>query len=186
MSEDILRSIGTLHDAEMPRDAIHIAVTPVVATTRIAPGEKISFVAGSTEKVAPSADGCGLADPFLNAPVYPGERFWMFMYPGSITSLRHDWTHPAFADGRLSIEDGEKAASVAWMIDFAEGYSFTLDEMIAAGRRYLKHGQYLYGKHDSGDLESESVPEHFWDHYQRITGEMVNSDDRGNFFTCSC
>lgn len=80
------------------RDAIHIAVAPVTAVERLAPGQHVGFVrAGDTETVGESETPIGIVDPFLTEDVLPGQRFWLFMYPNTVTSLRHVWTHPAFA-----------------------------------------------------------------------------------------
>lgn len=93
------------------RDAVHIAVAPVVASERLAPGQDIGFVGDGLDLVryaSPYNFGprtaeslqyvqpIGIVDPFLRGPVFEGDRFWMWLYPNTITSLRHDWTHPAF------------------------------------------------------------------------------------------
>jgi uncharacterized protein (TIGR02996 family) len=79
------------------RDAIHIAVAPGTAAARLAPGQHVGFARdGDTETFGPSPTPIGIVDPFLSRLVDPGERFWVFLYPGTITGLRHVWTHPAF------------------------------------------------------------------------------------------
>jgi hypothetical protein len=91
---------GNLIDEnERQRDAIHVAVAPVTAAERLVPGQHVGFVTADREHVGPleSQENClGIVDPFLLQPVEQGERFWLFLYPNSITSLRHYWTHPAF------------------------------------------------------------------------------------------
>lgn len=85
-------------DGDRRRDAIHIAVAPVTAAERLTPGQHVGLVEeGNPELVGPCDDNIGIVDPFLVEGVEPGQRFWLFLYPGSITGLRHVWTHPAFA-----------------------------------------------------------------------------------------
>jgi hypothetical protein len=84
-------------DGERRRDAVHVAIAPVVAATELAPGQHVGFVReGDTETVGESAAPVGVVDPFLTEPVRPGQRFWLCLYPNTVTGLRHIWTHPAF------------------------------------------------------------------------------------------
>ncbi len=68
-------------DPEQGRDAVHVAVIPLIAVREMRPGERLAN---------------GIVDPFLTAPVKPGGRFLLCLYPNTVTSLRHAWTHPAF------------------------------------------------------------------------------------------
>ncbi len=101
MSDITTASIGKLIGPEHKRDAIHMALAPVVSNYyQIRPGMHIGFaVEGNYELVTPhpfDAKMLGIADPFLDKAVLKGDRFWMFLYPQTITSLRHEWAHTAF------------------------------------------------------------------------------------------
>jgi hypothetical protein len=91
-------SLGNLiADGDRRRDAVHIAIAPVTAAETLAPGQHVGFVAeGDLETVGVAENPIGVVDPFLREPVRKGQRFWLFLYPNTITGLRHVWTHPAF------------------------------------------------------------------------------------------
>ena len=94
--------LGKLVTGSAHRDAVHVAVVPVVAGQDLLPGDHVRLVAGRALRLglgmrrAPGVT-IGVVDPFLDvAMVRKGECFWLCLYPGTITSLRHVWTHPAF------------------------------------------------------------------------------------------
>ncbi len=87
-------NIGHLVDGVARRDAIHVAVAPVVAGEDLAPGTPVAL--DNSMQAWESDKPIGVVDPFLEGTVLFGERFWLFLYPNTITSLRHVWTHPAF------------------------------------------------------------------------------------------
>jgi hypothetical protein len=92
--------LGKLIIGEAHRDAVHVAVAPVVAQENLSPGDHVDANGGwAGERV-------GIVDPFLREPVRKGDRFWLFLYPGTVTGLRHMWTHPAFAPARPSAQKG--------------------------------------------------------------------------------
>lgn len=76
-------ALGNLATPEAKRDAVHIAIVPMIATKELQPAEMLAN---------------GIVDPFLTKPVQVGERFWLCLFPNTVTSLRHVWTHPAFAE----------------------------------------------------------------------------------------
>lgn len=166
-------TLGKLLDPHEQRDAIHVAIAPVVAAVSLKAGQHVAL--NEDGCAVPKGVAVGIIDPFLRQTVKPGDRVWLFLYPGTITSLRHDWTHPAFAPRPAS-------GSETWIREFAEGLDLGYEEILEAARGYLKHGDYLCkGK----ELEGEYVPDEFWTHFEAVTGESAG-DDRGNFFTCSC
>jgi hypothetical protein len=86
--------IGKLITSDAHRDAIHVAVAPVTAAQELQPGQHVGL-RGDGRALA-TEHPIGIVDPFLHERVPEGQRFWLFLYPGTITSLRHVWTHPAF------------------------------------------------------------------------------------------
>jgi hypothetical protein len=194
---DALETLGTKIAAGAGRDAIHLAVEPVMAAERLLPGQHIGFVVGGIEtnfasgSVGASAKTkLGIVDPFIIGAVNPGDNFWMVVYPRTITSLRHVWTHPAFGDEPAKAVDvSPEATSKAWIQAFAASVPLSYETVMEGARDYVSskrrdgYGEYLcFG----GLLEGESVPMEFWWHYEVVTGETVAEDHRGSFFTCSC
>lgn len=79
------------------RDAVHVAVYPAVAACRLQPGEPVQRTESGRFEPADDGDVClGIVDPYLTRPVSKGGRFWLCLYPNTVTSLRHEWSHPAF------------------------------------------------------------------------------------------
>ena len=89
------------------RDCTHLAVAPVQASEELEPGSFIRLCPGSSTRVRYGLRHIGIVDPFLTRRVQEGEWFWMYLTPGSIQSLRHEWSHPDFGDGEQE-EEAEK------------------------------------------------------------------------------
>lgn len=177
--------LGVLIDANQQRDAIHIAVAPVIAAERLVPGSHIGFAGNDTDHVTARAQTLiGIVDPFLKAIVEHGERCWMFLYPQTITSLRHDWTHPAFAPVKTEPAP-TKSDSQLWIENFAVELDQTYSRLMAAAARWLTAENYTYDNSERYKRVDRAKWPEFWEHYEIVTGRLVN-DHSATFFTCSC
>lgn len=190
---DSLR-LGQLITGPAERDAIHIAVAPVeiAGTRRLNPGTRLDFLPGSATLVVPCLNGgIGILDPFLDGPAPVGSVAWMYLRPGSITSLRHEWQHPAFAQvERAQVRDEDKAVSEKWLREYAvrlNPYEVAANGELAAFAALIKglqsgeilaHGSDLHGLYELEDADDLKA------HAERYLGISINW---GNFtFSCSC
>jgi hypothetical protein len=92
--EDI--GIGRIITKPTERDATHIACMPVELAEDTPAGARVGLKDGVSNKASVMAiEKIGIVDPFLEGVIMKGTTVWMFLFPGTITSLRHDWSHPA-------------------------------------------------------------------------------------------
>lgn len=203
VTTDALETLGTILPLNADRDAIHLAVEPVIAACVLRPGDHIGIMPDH-----PSINGhchvgytnkpIGIVDPFLQGTVQPGQVFWMVIYPRKITSLRHVWTHPdidtdiadmvlgAIAMAPVSLPNPkltDKELSVAYIANLAHSYESNYFELLSRAKVFLTSGEYWYG---GEKFDGEYLPDAFWDHYEKVTGETVPEELRRSFFSCSC
>jgi len=193
VATDALETLGTIIDDKAGRDAIHLAVEPVVAATRLYPGQDVGFVNGG---VGPCNNTLGIVDPFLKAPVQPGERFWLVVYPRQITSLRHVWAHPQFPDTiPVVVPASSKEASEKWLREYckkdSEAPPYETLIALACGQMddndgeygWSHHGEYLLSR---GADAHGNIPPELWDHVQNVIGKEIPDEKRAKYFSCSC
>jgi hypothetical protein len=118
----------------------------------------------------------GIVDPFLKAPVQPGERFWLVVYPRQITSLRHVWSHPAFPDASVSPES--KGKSEAWLRQFLSDGNPGYEEVMELARDGADVTSYGH------DIDYKEIPNEFYDHLEVLTGRKFV--ERPDWFRCAC
>lgn len=211
---EIVPRLGQLLDGEQGRDAIHIAIAPVVAGEELFPGQHIGFAGPgdcvTVVGVPPGAGSLGIVDPYLRQRVFLGDRFYMFLYPQTITGLRHEWTHPAFplqADinpdaietveitmprtgrsERLIVPRVESAPASTplrshaeqWLRAFANEWGFDFRTMIADA----SHGRSLVANSESFE---DSDKQRFFDMLQVYTDRVFDENQREEtYFSCSC
>lgn len=190
---DTQHSLGKLIQGDPERDAVHIAVVAVEADTVLSPGMRVGFTAErKAARVVPEI--IGIVDPFLTETVYPGDKFFMFLLPNTITSLKHNWTHPAFENVAPAVGD-PKAVSEAWLRDFCAkadcpGYDKVMAAIMGSDPEqdddrdwYSSRidGDYL---HFSGRDAHGEIPAEFWLHVEVVLGRQ--QEQRPAYFSCSC
>lgn len=169
----------TAETANQSRDAIHVAIVALTAGQLLLPSQHVAIV--DDVAVAKTTGTIGIVDPYLRCPVEKGQDFWLFLYPNTVTSLRHEWTHPAFDLPKIS----DATDSRLWVALFANDLGQTFDGLMDAAKKFQERGDYTYDNSESYKaVDWEKWPE-FWRHFERLTGLKENSDESCPF-TCSC
>lgn len=181
--------LGTAPKENAERDAIHVAVIPGIAGEYLPPGRRVYEVDGEYYK---SLSGPGIVDPFLMCGVSKGDRFWLCLLPGTVTGMKHHWTHPAFDNEKKQYK---KEESEKWLQNFCEthdcpsyetvmkairGEYISFDCIYYSGAYYLD-SEYL---HFNGQDAHSEIPAEFWDHVRNLIQDY--DGPYPSSFSCSC
>ena len=192
MTDHTLDSIGKKLKGGEGRDAVHFAVAPVIAKGFLRAAERVKLVPGTTDTVMAwnydDEPPVGIIDPFLDCHyVTDGDRCWLFLFPSTITGLRHEWTHPAFpaAQQPLAVAQQDVSSvlySERWLRGFAEKYQGDYAKMIAgvvAGK-----GAFFGDDLEYSDFQPGSE---FWKHVSIVSGKTFTDEHMENTsFRCAC
>lgn len=174
--------LGQLLPSTAVRDAIHVAIAPVVAACELTPGQDAGM---NTDGMADSqATPIGIVDPFLSRNVRRGQRFYLLLYPNTVTGMRHHWLHPSF-DLPSAIE---RSASETWLRDFAERIGLTFPDLLDAITRWVERQEYHVFQGHKTPEECYTQREEMWRHYEAYTGKPVPPEIEKDYgiFSCSC
>lgn len=196
---DPIKTIGKLLNGPEERDCIHIAIMAAQATEDLRPGDEVGLAYGTTNQIR-SMDSVydlpaiGIVDPFYGLKKMVGDKWvkrwqvekgqwcWVFLFPGSITGLRHNWTHPAIDNVQAPKNESEE-----WLRRFADKWNFDYSEMV-----YESQTEEGYVVARGIDLHSrdELAPgdeDLFWKHMEALTGKKFGEEHRLEFgWSCSC
>ena len=192
MTKEIKPKIGEIITSG-ERDAIHVAILPAIAHKDLVRAERVGYSDGYTT----SQNAVGISDPYLG-DIEKGQMFYIFLFPNTITSLRHNWSHPDIPEivKEKEINKFTKEQSEKWLREFIRDNDCPdYDTLIIAasggqlpdleyyGQAYNNDGEYL---HFNGRDAHSDIPEEFWDHIEVITGKKITRDKRAKSFSCSC
>jgi hypothetical protein len=181
---DAVATMGTILPNDVNgRDAVHIAVIAVTATTDLEPGEDVDATGD------PNGKHVGIVDPFLKKTVKTDQRFWLYLYPRTITGLSHYWSHPDFPE--IATVNANKEKSERWLKDFCRDNDVpNYDDLLQFVRwhhedRWGDNG--VGGALYIGDMDCQAnIPDEFWDHIEVVTGLRFEKFRRAEYFRCAC
>lgn len=178
-----IQNLGKRLNGIEQRDAIHIAIAPMEAAEVLEPGQRVG-TDGHGRMIA-SEPHIGIVDPFLRGPLKAGERGWMMLFPGTITSLRHEWAHPALGAVATAPSNSEQWMR-AWAVEHM-GYDYYGESDDNKRSEEAAYASAIDAGHRVSVGPYESARDHidneWWAHWEAITG---GRGQRGEYFSCSC
>ena len=183
--KDALATLGTIIDENEARDAVHIAVIPAQASESMQPGTHVVLAGKRASRAINERHGIGIVDPFLSEAVAVGEWFWVCLYPRTITSLRHVWTHPSIPDV-AEVQKPTVSESEQWLRDFVDSsdcpdYHTVIAKALNNDDAWDSEYLHFNGRDAHGEIPAE-----FYDHLENVTGQKVPERERARYFSCSC
>lgn len=171
-------------DKDAKRDAIHVAIAPVVAGQELRAAMHVYLKNGialaHSYGLSRQSDTIGIVDPYIGKEdLKSGDRFYLFLYPETVSSVRHDWIHPAFPSDKFSY-------SKQWLENFATEYasewsnwtypdsdkepkaSSNYEALMMDLKSFVETGHIALARSEWLDL-----PRELWMHYENVTGEEV-------------
>lgn len=186
-----------LGEEEVQRDAVHFAIYPAIAAHKMSPAAHVGLNEKGEASYSHEGEYIGIVDPFLENAVQRGQRFYLFLYPNTITSLKHSWTHPAFDNVPIPANSPSKTnkdESIEWLKNYAIGEVYSSDyyedrdqAYDAMMSRVDDHELVFMGRdcHGYGDVPDA---ENLFYHLSVVLGRTVDRayfEDSG-YFSCSC
>ena len=199
---DATSTLSTIHNQQLNRDAIHLAVYQVVLgsnRTKLTPACMLQIKDdGTAVKTTDRSLASGILDPFIQdtKSLVKGDKVWLVLFPGMIKSLSHYWEHPNFppAPTEMSFLDFKNLPKVEQKIvesnpseyleDIADELGMELEELLEHAHQKAHDSSYYF----LGGANAEGVwlGDKFWDAYEEYTNSKVNEENRHNFISCSC
>lgn len=88
------------------RDAFHIPGIRVCASVDIEPGAHLLLQSRECVVLCTREERTGIADPFIPSMILAGQVFWLFLEPGLVTNLVHNFDVQGFQDfPDLNVDD---------------------------------------------------------------------------------
>ncbi len=195
---DPIQTIGTVlkPKGDYERDAIHIAIMPVIVEEDYAsPGDEVKFAPDSKDTVRRVTNygekGIGIIDPYIHrhGAIRKGDKVWLFLHPNSVTGMRHHWKHPGIDDRKIVTNQSE-----LWLHNFADRYGMNFDDMIRIAKEGLDTdeggGDWITANavdvHSAKDLDDGDY-DLFWTHMEAFTNLKFDEKHRSRVgWSCSC
>lgn len=208
MTKDAVATMGALLPVDVSgRDAVHIAVFSAFSDEKLLGGEDVGIICkeGNDYKVSCDVvENVGIVDPFIKGRIKPGKRFWVYLYPRTITSLVHKWTHPAFEEtttNEVYASPASKVDSDQWLRNFCENNDcLDYETLISQLQQYIGNGEvrnWTNPNYDDVSIRLDEdyfyvsgrgahcdIPPEFWAHVENVLGCKVSNHPI--YFSCAC